>query len=56
MESGKAYAEFGEAIKQFTKFKFQSCLKVQIRIKKITFALAKIFSFDYFEKLYLKYR
>jgi hypothetical protein len=39
MESGKAYAEVGEANKQFTKLKFQSCLKVQIRISQIHICL-----------------
>ncbi len=32
IESGKAYTEFGYANKQFTKLKFYSCLKVQVRI------------------------
>ncbi len=51
MESGKAYADVGEAKKQFTKLKVLSFLKVQIGISYSKFALFLIFfSFDYFEK------
>jgi hypothetical protein len=31
LDTYKAYAEVGQENKQFTKLKFQSCLKVQIR-------------------------
>jgi hypothetical protein len=41
-------------VKQLTKLKFWSCLKVQIRFHKFTFALTEIFSFDYSEKQYMK--
>jgi hypothetical protein len=52
MGSGKAYAEVGEANKQLTKLTFKFCLKIQKRFSK--FALTEIFSFDFFEKWYLK--
>ncbi len=40
MGSGNAYAEVGEASKQFTKLRFSSCLKVQIIITKIHICLS----------------
>jgi hypothetical protein len=47
MESGKAYAEFDAANKQFKKIEFYSCLKVQ---KKFLNSHLLWPSFHYFEE------